>query len=229
MNISCPIGSQIDSVSFSLYEPDEIRKISVKQIVNPVLFDALGHPTKGGLYDPALGPCERSAMQVLKFTRTIPKCLMIIIYSCGTCSQDHFNCPGHFGHIEIPIPTYNPLFFDTLYALLRARCACCNKFRLSRYNVSIDGNDTDMNDKVLTWARDQVQKVVAKLKLLQHGLIREAQALDDELGTKKKEKKPDSDNLEDRMEEEGKALDIEDELIDGIGKVLKTYELAMEY
>lgn len=86
-----------------------------------------------------------------------------------------------------------------------------------------------MNDKVLTWARDQVQKVVAKLKLLQHGLIREAQALDDELGTKKKEKKPDSDNLEDRMEEEGKALDIEDELIDGIGKVLKTYELAMEY
>lgn len=62
MNISCPIGSQIDSVSFSLYEPDEIRKISVKQIVNPVLFDALGHPTKGGLYDPALGPCERSAM-----------------------------------------------------------------------------------------------------------------------------------------------------------------------
>lgn len=67
------------------------------------------------------------------------------------------------------------------------------------------------------------------MKLLQHGLIREAQALDDELGTKKKEKKPESDNLEDRMEEEGKALDIEDELIDGIGKVLKTYELAMEY
>lgn len=62
MNISLPIGAEIDSVSFSFYEPSEIRKISVKQIVNPVLFDALGHPTKGGLYDSALGPFQKSQM-----------------------------------------------------------------------------------------------------------------------------------------------------------------------
>jgi DNA-directed RNA polymerase I subunit RPA1 len=62
MNISVPIGTEVDYVSFSFYEPSEIRKISVKQIFNPILFDALGHPTKGGLYDPALGPFQKTQM-----------------------------------------------------------------------------------------------------------------------------------------------------------------------
>jgi DNA-directed RNA polymerase I subunit RPA1 len=62
MNISVPVGTEVDYVSFSFYEPNEIRKISVKQIVNPVLFDALGHPTKGGLYDPSLGPFQKTQM-----------------------------------------------------------------------------------------------------------------------------------------------------------------------
>jgi DNA-directed RNA polymerase I subunit RPA1 len=62
MNISVPIGTEVSSVAFSFYEPTEIRKISVKQIVNPVLFDTLGHPTKGGLYDPALGPYQKTQM-----------------------------------------------------------------------------------------------------------------------------------------------------------------------
>lgn len=62
MNISRPISSEIDSVSFSFYDPQEIRNISVKQITNPTLFDNFGHPTKGGLYDPSLGPFRKSEM-----------------------------------------------------------------------------------------------------------------------------------------------------------------------
>lgn len=31
---------------------------------------------------------------------------------CSTCCQDFNNCPGHFGHLELPLPVYNPLFFD---------------------------------------------------------------------------------------------------------------------
>jgi DNA-directed RNA polymerase I subunit RPA1 len=58
------------------------------------------------------------------------------ICSCATCSQDHFNCPGHFGHIEIPIPAYNPMFFDNLYAILRAKCVYCHQFRISRALVN---------------------------------------------------------------------------------------------
>jgi DNA-directed RNA polymerase I subunit RPA1 len=65
MNISLPVGSEIDSVSFSFYDAAEIRKISVKQIVNPIIMDTMGHPTKGGLYDPALGPYTKRHMYVL--------------------------------------------------------------------------------------------------------------------------------------------------------------------
>lgn len=59
MNIARPNGSEVTSVAFSFYDADEIKQISVKQIVNPVLFDNLNHPTKGGLYDPSLGPFSK--------------------------------------------------------------------------------------------------------------------------------------------------------------------------
>ena len=55
MNISQPIASSIGSVDFGLLSSEEIRKLSVKQIQNPVTFDSLLHPTPGGLYDSALG------------------------------------------------------------------------------------------------------------------------------------------------------------------------------
>jgi len=62
MNISKPIGREIDSVHFSLYPSDDIRKISVKAITNPNTYDGMGHPNRGGLYDPALGPVEKDGM-----------------------------------------------------------------------------------------------------------------------------------------------------------------------
>lgn len=60
-----------------------------------------------------------------------------ITCSCATCSQDHFNCPGHYGHIEVPIPAYNPMFFDNLYAILRSKCVYCHHFRISRAVVKL--------------------------------------------------------------------------------------------
>ncbi|KAI8987844.1 hypothetical protein BDF20DRAFT_814125 [Mycotypha africana] len=181
MNISVPIGTEVDSVSFSLYEPNEIRKISVKQIVNPVLFDTLGHPTKGGLYDPALGPYQKTQI-------------------CATCSQNHFNCPGHYGHIEIPIPAYNPMFFDNLYAILRGMCVYCNHFRISRALM---------------------KKYTAQLQLLENGMVNEAQDLDEILFNNKKSSKKDEDNLEDKMEEESQLLANVEEYMDHIDEYVK--------
>ncbi|KAG0748140.1 hypothetical protein G6F57_006388 [Rhizopus arrhizus] len=182
MNISVPVGTEVDYVSFSFYEPNEIRKISVKQIVNPVLFDALGHPTKGGLYDPSLGPFQKTQI-------------------CATCSQDHFNCPGHFGHIEIPIPAYNPMFFDNLYALLRSKCVYCHQFRISRALM---------------------KKYTAQLTLLQHGLISQAQALDEiVLDFKKANEAKEDETLEDRMEESSLSLSTAEEYIDYVDNFMK--------
>ena len=62
MNISHPVPSTVASISFSFLTTEDVRRISVKQIVNPVLLDEINQPTVGGLYDPALGPSDKSSM-----------------------------------------------------------------------------------------------------------------------------------------------------------------------
>lgn len=43
------------ALSFSIFSQDEIKKLSEVKITTPLSFNALGHPLKAGLYDPALG------------------------------------------------------------------------------------------------------------------------------------------------------------------------------
>lgn len=81
-----------------------------------------------------------------------------LLNRCSTCRLDQRFCPGHIGHIELPIPVYNPLFFSQMYILLRSACLYCYSFRL----------------KAL-----EVHRYVCKLRLLQHGLITECKAIDD--------------------------------------------------
>ncbi|KAI8323716.1 beta and beta-prime subunits of DNA dependent RNA-polymerase [Martensiomyces pterosporus] len=164
MNIAQPVNSKIDGVSFTFYEPSEVRRMSVKQVVNPVLLDSLGNPTKGGLYDPAMGP----------FTKH---------HLCGTCSLSYFNCPGHFGHIELPSPVVNPMMFDTLYRFLQGCCPYCHKFSFNRVTAT---------------------RFAAKLRLLEYGLIQEANDLDDLLPHTGKSAADDEDG-------EGMALDESDD------------------
>jgi DNA-directed RNA polymerase I subunit RPA1 len=51
---------EIVGAAFGFYTADEIRKISVKRIWNPQTYDHLNAPNKGGLYDPALGPLDKT-------------------------------------------------------------------------------------------------------------------------------------------------------------------------
>ncbi|KAF8713719.1 DNA-directed RNA polymerase subunit beta', partial [Rhizoctonia solani] len=113
MDIGHPIASHVKSISFSFLNSHDIRRISVKQIVNPVLLDDLNRPNIGGLYDPALGPSERGDV-------------------CGTCRLNSFSCPGHFGHIELPSPVYHPLFMTNMLNLLRGVCMWCHQFKMSQ-------------------------------------------------------------------------------------------------
>ncbi|KAJ3025212.1 UNVERIFIED_CONTAM: hypothetical protein HDU68_007368 [Siphonaria sp. JEL0065] len=138
------VNRQVTGVSFSFYSPDEIRKLSVKQITNPVLLDAHNHPNAGGLYDAALGPF---AFQD----------------SCSTCHQSHSACPGHFGHIELLTPCYNPVTFNLLYKLMQSLCYYCHRLRMTRLQVS---------------------HFHAKFLLLRAGLLADAVGLDEWIASK---------------------------------------------
>jgi DNA-directed RNA polymerase I subunit RPA1 len=65
MNISTPVGTEITEVNFGFYTAEDVERFSVRQIVNPNVFDNLGHPTSGGLYDLALGPFLGKSTYVL--------------------------------------------------------------------------------------------------------------------------------------------------------------------
>ncbi|KAI7821035.1 hypothetical protein BC939DRAFT_504581 [Gamsiella multidivaricata] len=162
MNIARPNGTEVTSVAFSFYDAEEIKQISVKQVVNPVLFDNLNHPTKGGLYDPALGPFSKH-------------------HVCATCSLDHFSCPGHFGHIELPCPVYNPMFFPQMYQVLRSSCLFCHHFRMSK---------------------SETHRFIAKLQLLNHGRFLESKDVDGISVVGKKNRHTSSDMEVDGEEEE---------------------------
>jgi hypothetical protein len=58
MNVAYSLPSSVTGISFSLLSTQDVRRISVKQIVNTVLLDDLNRPNIGGLYDPALGPSD---------------------------------------------------------------------------------------------------------------------------------------------------------------------------
>lgn len=66
MNISHAVPSSVASISFSFLSSADIKRISVKQIVNPVIFDHLNNPNPGGLYDACLGPSSSQDLYVHK-------------------------------------------------------------------------------------------------------------------------------------------------------------------
>lgn len=131
MDHSRAIPSHIGAASFTFLTPEEVRAISVRQVVNPVLFDGANAPAYGGLYDPAFGPIRPEDI-------------------CETCRMSHYECPGHFGHIDLPAPVFHPLFMNHAYSLLRGMCVFCHHFRLSRVAAA---------------------KYVAQLRLLEYGLV----------------------------------------------------------
>ncbi|QQP32530.1 DNA-directed RNA polymerase subunit, partial [Caligus rogercresseyi] len=89
-----------------------------------------------GLYDLRLGPFSD------KFV------------TCSTCLMRFEFCPGHLGHIELPLPVVNPLFYKQLLNLLRKSCLGCHKLKYDPIHKAL---------------------FLAQQKLYQRGLIVEAQ------------------------------------------------------
>ncbi|XP_029165392.1 DNA-directed RNA polymerase I subunit RPA1 [Nylanderia fulva] len=127
---------------FSVFTANDIRNLSVTKIRTPLSFNILGHPLKGGLYDPALGTIRN--------------------YSelCSTCGHNLAKCPGHFGHIELPVSVVNPLFHKGLSTLLKLSCLNCFTLQIPTYVKML---------------------LSAKLKLLYQGQLGDLEALDQEV------------------------------------------------
>lgn len=100
---------QPNGLKFRIYTPKEILSLSVLRVTQQKTFDELGHPLPNGLYDPRFGPTDGRD-------------------KCVTCGLQGGMCPGHFGHIILDVPVFNPLLFSLTYKLLQSSCVHCHRF-----------------------------------------------------------------------------------------------------
>jgi hypothetical protein len=77
---------------------------------------------------------------------------------------------------------------------------------------------------ILTRLLFQLHKTIAKLKLLQRGLIREAQRIDDFNIRAKKSKNADEDEIADVLEEEQEGSETAEEFMERIGDLSNSYQ-----
>lgn len=118
MTVKHGIHLDPSTLKFSIFSSDDIKKLSVTKIATGQAFDEIGNPLIGGLYDLCMGPCTSQDI-------------------CRTCFKDYSNCTGHFGHIELCLPVYNPFFVKMAYNVLKITCLSCFKLQLPDLNKTV--------------------------------------------------------------------------------------------
>ncbi|QHN08051.1 DNA-directed RNA polymerase subunit A' [Methanothermobacter sp. THM-2] len=107
---------KISQINFGLMSPEDIRKMSVTQVVTPDTYDEDGYPIENGLMDPRLGVIDPSLR-------------------CRTCGAKGGECPGHFGSINLAKPIIHVGFADTIHKILRSICRKCGRVLLTEVEI----------------------------------------------------------------------------------------------
>ena len=141
-------------------------------------FNQLGHPLEGGLYDLRMGPySDRDRI------------------ACSTCHQvssppappppppqTSEHCPGHIGHIELPLPVINPLFYQTLHRLLKISCVYCHKFKMADYCKTLFLVQQRLLDAGLTNAAEEAGELAERREEQEEGAGKKKKGSKDSAG-----------------------------------------------
>jgi len=103
---------RVEAVQFGVLSPDEIKAMSVCEVLSPMTYEN-GIPKEDGLLDLRMGTTDRE-------------------FKCKTCAEDATDCPGHFGHLELARPVIHISFMPTILKLLRCVCYHCSALLVSR-------------------------------------------------------------------------------------------------
>jgi len=102
------IYKKVNSIKFSFFSPDHIRKMAVAKIVTPELYDKEGYPVDGGLMDIRLGVIDPGLR-------------------CKTCGSKLKECMGHFGFVELARPVIYLKGANIIHDFLKCTCRECSK------------------------------------------------------------------------------------------------------
>lgn len=106
------ITKRVKQIEFSLIKTTEFRKQSVCEINSCDLYNKNREPKFDGINDPRMGTIDNNIL-------------------CDTCFNTIALCPGHFGHIELAMPIYNPLFLQKVMMILNIVCSNCSKLLIN--------------------------------------------------------------------------------------------------
>ncbi len=113
-----PITKQVKAIKFSIFSPEQIKKMGVAKIVTPELYDMDGYPVDGGLMDLRLGAIDPGVR-------------------CRTCGGKLKECFGHFGFIELARPVIHVNFASIIELILRSTCQECARILLDEKDIGL--------------------------------------------------------------------------------------------
>jgi DNA-directed RNA polymerase subunit A' len=137
------IHKVVDGISFGVFSPQDIRKLSVVEIQTPDTYDEDGAPITAGLMDGRLGTLE-------------PR------QRCKTCGNTAIRCPGHFGHIELAVPIVHIEFTKIIYDLLRVTCRNCGRILLPDESIKRIRARIEKTVQLLGLVPDEVYKEIVQ-------------------------------------------------------------------
>ncbi|MBW6442568.1 DNA-directed RNA polymerase subunit A' [Patescibacteria group bacterium] len=111
------IKKRIKEMTFSLFSPEKIKKISVAKIVTPELYDIDGYPVDGGLMDLRLGVIDPGVR-------------------CRTCGGRLKECLGHPGSIDLARSVVHLKYVPVIELCLRSFCHDCGKLMLTEKDIA---------------------------------------------------------------------------------------------
>ena len=99
-----PVRKKVESLQFTLINPDELKKMGKAKIITPELYDVDGYPVDGGLMDLRLGAIDPGVR-------------------CRTCGGRLKECLGHPGTIELARPIFHIKYIPIVELFLRCYCS----------------------------------------------------------------------------------------------------------
>ena len=134
------IPKRIDSIRFTLMDPNEIRKMSSVEVKTADTYKDDGHAFKQGLMDPKMGVIDPGIR-------------------CETCGNKHEECPSHFGHIALELPVMHIGFTGLIKTCLKTTCNSCSKALL---HDAPQTHPIDPEKSEQDYYRDRVNDIILK-------------------------------------------------------------------
>ncbi len=135
------LRKKVESIEFSVLDPETIRKMSVLEIKTYETYDKDGFPLENGLMDPHLGVINPGI-------------------KCKTCGQKMKSCPGHFGSMELIRPAINPGFGKKVEQLMTVTCEACGRLAIEEDKIEYYKKKIDKGEAI----EEVIKKITIRVR-----------------------------------------------------------------